>query len=222
MINRVELAQYMDHTLLKPDATPKEITQLVEEALQWHTYAVCINSAYVKLASQVRDGSHDLKVAATIGFPLGQSNTVSKIVETQEAIAEGADEIDVVWNLGWYLGGDRQAVQNDIKAVVKAAGSVPVKVILETARLTPEQIQDGSRLAVEAGAHTVKTSTGFGFSGASVQAVQLMRNAVGPKIGVKASGGIHSYQEAINLIEAGATRLGLSKTLSVLQEAPMG
>lgn len=220
-MNRLELAQYMDHTLLAADATRRDIDQLVQEALNLNTYAVCVNSGYVHVAAQARGNAHALHIAATIGFPLGQSSTPAKVAETRQAIHDGADEIDMVWNLGRFLSDDHAQVEDDIAAVVAAAGTVPVKVILETARLTADQIQQGARLAVRAGAHTVKTSTGFGFPGATRDAVELMRQAVGPSVGVKASGGIKTYADAIAMIEAGATRIGLSKTGAVLQEAPL-
>jgi len=214
-----ELAQYMDHTLLLPDATVDDVETLVREALEWNTYAVCVNSGYVPVVARARSTHKDLHIAATVGFPLGQCLTEAKVAETRSAIDYGADEIDMVWNLGQFLSGNYPQVMDDIQAVVKAAGSIPVKVILETGRLTPEQIRQGAKIAVQAGAHTVKTSTGFGFSGASSEAVTIMRQTVGPSIGVKAAGGIRTYHDAITLIEAGASRLGLSKTGDVLKEA---
>lgn len=218
-VNRTTLAQYLDHTLLRPDATVDEIRQLVEEALEWGTYAVCVNSGFVPEARQVR-GTAKLAIAATVGFPLGQMLSEAKVDETRRVIEAGADEIDVVWNLGRYLSGDFDRVTDDIHQVVEAAGSRPVKVILETGRLTPEQIRHGSKLAIEAGAHTVKTSTGFGFGGATTEAVRLMRQTVGPNHGVKASGGVGNYGDALAMIEAGASRIGLSKTGQVLAAAP--
>lgn len=221
-MTRTELARYLDHTLLKPDATVGDIRKLVEEALAWDVYAVCVNSGYVPEAARIRGAHTSLAIAATIGFPLGQMLTEAKVAETRLASEAGADEIDVVWNLGRYLSGDLDAVSEDIRRVVDVAGSIPVKVILETARLTPEQIRHGSQLAIDAGAHTVKTSTGFGFGGATVEAVRLMRETVGPSFGVKASGGIGTYGDAIAMIEAGASRIGLSKTGAVLEGAPPG
>lgn len=218
-MNRKTLAQYLDHTLLRADATPSEVRTLVEEALKWDCYAVCVNSGYVPTAVEARR-SANLRIAATVGFPLGQMLPLAKARETAYAIEAGADEIDMVWNLGLYLSGQFQQVADDIAAVVREAGVTPVKVILETARLTPTQIQEGCRLAVSAGAKMVKTSTGFGYDGASLTAIRLMRQTVGPEIGVKASGGIASYDDAMAMIDAGASRIGLSKTQKVLDEAP--
>lgn len=220
-MTRDELARYLDHTLLLPDATAKDIEQLVHEALIWNTYAVCVNSAYVAQALKTRSGPHTLKIAATVGFPLGQSLTQAKVAETIAAIEAGADEIDVVWNLGLFLSNDRSGVYDDLHRVIQAAQHIPVKVILETGRLTPDQIRIGAQIAVDAGAHTVKTSTGFQFGGATIEAVSLLRQTVGPTIGVKASGGIRTYEDAIHMIAAGATRIGLSKTEAVLARAPL-
>ena len=219
-MKRHDLARYLDHTLLKADATTADIDRLVAEALQWNTYAVCVNSGYVAQVRHLRGAVESLHIAATVGFPLGQASTDAKAAETRAAIQAGADEIDMVWNLGRFLSDEWDAVTDDIRAVVKAAGSVPVKVILETARLDERQMAEGARLAVEAGAHTVKTSTGFGFPGATLKAVATLRQAVGPNIGVKASGGIRTYQDALSMIEAGATRIGLSQSVAILEAAP--
>ncbi len=220
-MKRQELARYLDHTLLKADATTAEIDRLVEEAIQWDTYAVCVNSGYTARVRDLRGDYARLHIAATVGFPLGQAATDAKVAETRAAIASGADEIDLVWNLGLFLSEQFEAVTADIREVVSAAGPVPVKVILETARLDAGHMAHGAHLAVAAGAHTVKTSTGFGFPGATVDAVKTLRQAVGPNIGVKASGGIRTYDDAIAMIEAGATRIGLSQTVAVLKAAPI-
>ncbi len=215
-MTRQELAHYIDHTLLRQDALPQEIVQLVDQALRLKTYAVCVNSGYVRQAREARREQAQLKIAATVGFPLGQSSTAAKVAETLAAINDGADEIDMVWNLGRFLSHDYTGVYGDIQAVVEAAGPIPVKVILETARLNDDQITEGAQLAVSAGAHTVKTSTGFGVAGATRDAVEILCRAVGPHVGVKAAGGIRTYKEALTMIEAGATRLGLSSTEAVL------
>jgi deoxyribose-phosphate aldolase len=219
-MNRQQLAQYIDHTLLRPDATVLDVRRLVEDARKWRTYAVCINSSYVSTAVSALGVGSGVLVAATVGFPLGQASTAAKVAETRQALDDGADEIDMVWNLGRFLSDDASFVEDDIAAVVAECGSHPLKVILETARLTSEQIARGARLAIQAGAHTVKTSTGFGFSGATVDAVRVLRQAVGKTPGVKASGGIRSYHDALAMIKAGASRLGLSGTEAVLAEAP--
>lgn len=219
-MNRRELARYIDHTLLRPDATVDEVHALVDQAMEWGCLAVCVNSGYVNQAAAFRGRQSALRIAATVGFPLGQANTAGKVAEARAAVEQGADEIDMVWNLGLFLTGDTAAVERDIHAVVDAVGNIPVKVILETARLTPDQMRRGAEAAVRAGAHTVKTSSGFGFSGATREAVEVLRETVGPTIGVKASGGIRRYHHAVDLIAAGATRLGLSQTGSILAEAP--
>ncbi len=219
-MNRRDLARYIDHTLLRPDATRDDIQKLVQEALDWGCYAVCVNSGYVRDAVQFRRGAKGLHIAATVGFPLGQANTQGKVAEARAAVEAGADEIDMVWNLGEFLSGAVEEVRADIAAVVRAVGNTPVKVILETARLTPDQMRRGAQIAVDAGAHTVKTSTGVGFSGATREAVEILRKTVGTDFGVKASGGIRRYIDAIDLIAAGATRLGISQTGAVLAGAP--
>lgn len=218
-MNQRQLAQYIDHTLLRADATREDILQLVQEALQYETYSVCVNSGYVNDAVKARAGHTTLHIAATVGFPFGQASTTAKATEARVAVDQGSDEIDLVWNLGLFLSHDEDAVYDDIQAVVEAVGGVPVKVILETARLTTDQITRGGQLAVKAGAQMVKTSTGFGFAGATQEAVKTLRTAVGPNVGVKASGGIRTYQDALAMIQAGATRLGLSGTGAVLAEA---
>lgn len=211
------LAHYIDHTLLSPTATERDIATLVKDALRFHTFAVCVNSGYVPLASRlVADKA--LIVASTVGFPLGQAATTVKVAETVYALEAGADEIDVVWNLGEFLSGDSAKAQRDLAAVVDHAAGHLVKVILETGLLTPDQIRQGAQLAVDAGAGMVKTSTGFGAPGASIEAVKILRATVGPDVGVKASGGIRTHEDAIAMIEAGASRLGVSRTEDILSE----
>lgn len=218
-LSNTELAQYMDHTLLKPEATQTQIETVIEEARQYNTASLCINPYWVKLAAQQLAQS-PVKVCTVIGFPLGANATATKVFETQTAIQDGAQEIDMVINIGALKQQQNLAVSDDIMAVAKVVheNDALLKVIIETALLTDEEKRRACQLAVAAGADFVKTSTGFSNAGATVADVKLMRQTVGPKIGVKASGGIHSAQEAYDMIEAGATRLGVSASVTILTE----
>ncbi len=210
------LARSIDHTLLKPDATKAEIETLCKEALQYGFATVCINSTWVKLAAELLKGSTTLPIAV-VGFPLGASSTQAKVFETQEAVKAGAKEIDMVIQLGALKGHDYALVLDDIRAVVEAAAPLPVKVILEMSTLTQEQKIIGCALSKAAGAAFVKTSTGFGSGGATVGDIELMRKVVGPKMGIKASGGVRTREDALKMIEAGATRIGASASISIVQ-----
>lgn len=212
-----ELAKYLDHTLLRADATPRDIEQLIEEGLNWGVMAVCINSGYVRLARNLV-GHHTLHVASTIGFPLGQMSLPGTLAEVSTAIEEGADELDVMWNLGQFLAGNFSAVAAEISAISRICRETKtlLKVILESAILTPEQIKTGTKLVVDAGADMVKTSTGFGTGGATEVAIRTMRNAAPPEIGVKASGGVRTKEDAERFIQLGATRIGTSSTQTIL------
>ncbi len=210
------LARFIDHTLLKPDATLDEITTLCEEARQYQFATVCVNSAWVGIAAELLKGSTVLPIAV-VGFPLGASSSAAKAFETREAIRAGAQEIDMVIQLGALKGHDYALVFEDIRAVVEAAKPFTVKVILETSALTQEQKIIGCALAKAAGAAFVKTSTGFGSGGATVSDVELMRKIVGPNVGVKASGGIRTREDALKMIEAGANRIGASASVSMIQ-----
>lgn len=212
------LAAYIDHTLLKPEATEKDILKLTAEAVQYHFASVCIHPYWVKLAAKELAGT-DVKVCTVIGFPLGATTAETKAFETKKAIEDGADEIDMVINIGALKSGDTEAVEADIRAVVKAAQGKLVKVIIETCLLTNEEKELACRLAVKAGAHFVKTSTGFSTGGATIEDVKLMRQTVGDKAGVKASGGIHTKAEAEAMIEAGATRIGASSGVKIVSES---
>ncbi|MEC5268223.1 deoxyribose-phosphate aldolase [Heyndrickxia coagulans] len=212
------LAAYIDHTLLKPEATEKDILKLTAEAAQYHFASVCINPYWVKLAARELAGT-GVKVCTVIGFPLGATTAETKAFETKKAIGDGADEIDMVINIGALKSGDIEAVEADIRAVVEAAQGKLVKVIIETCLLTNEEKELACRLAVKAGAHFVKTSTGFSTGGATIEDVKLMRQTVGDKAGVKASGGIHTKAEAEAMIEAGATRIGASSGVKIVSES---
>ena len=212
------LAGMIDHTLLKPDATADKIAQLCFEAKKYHFASVCVNPTNVKLCADLLKGS-DVKVCTVIGFPLGATSTEVKVFETKNALENGATEIDMVINIGALKAGDNQVVARDIHEVVettRAAGSL-VKVIIETALLTDEEKIIACLLAKEAGADYVKTSTGFSSGGATVHDVALMRKTVGPDLGIKAAGGIHSHEEAEQMIAAGATRIGASAGIKIIQ-----
>jgi deoxyribose-phosphate aldolase len=209
---------YIDHTLLKPEATEADIKRLCDEAREYHFYSVCINSSYVELAAMELSGSQT-KVCAVVGFPLGAMELNSKAFEADQACLHGATEIDMVIHVGALKEGRYEYVSNDIAAVVSVAADydAKVKVILETCLLTKEEIIKACELAVQAGADFVKTSTGFSTGGATVEDVALMRATVGEKAQVKASGGIRDIEKAKEMIAAGADRLGTSASIAILQ-----
>lgn len=213
-----ELAKYIDHTLLKPDATQQEIAQLCYEARKYGFASVCVNPTWVTLCAELLKGS-DVKVCTVIGFPLGATSSETKAFETETAIRQGATEIDMVINIGALKARDIETVAKDIRGVVKAAHAhgVIVKVIIETVLLTDEEKTIASLTSKEAGADFVKTSTGFAGGGATVHDVQLMRKAVGPQMGVKASGGVRTFEDADSMIKAGATRIGASAGVKIIQ-----
>lgn len=218
-LTRAKLAKYMDHTLLKADATAEQIDRVVAEAKRYGTASVCVNGYWVPRVAAALAGS-GVKTCAVIGFPLGAMSTAAKIAETSDAVRAGADEIDMVINIGELKAGNDDAVRADIAAVAQAAheDGAHLKVIIECCLLTDEEKVRASRLTVEGGADFVKTSTGFSTHGATVEDVALMRRTVGSDFGVKAAGGIHSAQEAFAMIEAGATRLGVSASVKILEE----
>ena len=209
------LNKYIDHTLLKPTATETDIIQLCEEAKSYDFFSVCVNSCYVSLASKMLQDS-DVKVCSVVGFPLGAMNTTSKAFETKKAIEDGADEIDMVINNGYLKSRDYDACLNDILEVKKACGTKTLKVILETCDLTKEEIIKACELCVEAKAEFVKTSTGFGKSGAQLVDVKIMKKTVKDNAKIKASGGIRDYETAINFIELGVDRLGVSAGIAIV------
>ena len=212
------LARKVDHTLLKPDATQDQIAQLCYEARKYEFASVCVNPTHVKLCAELLRGS-PVKVCTVIGFPLGASATPVKVYETETAIRDGATEIDMVINVGALKAKDFDLVAQDINEVVRvahAAGAI-VKVIIETSLLDQDEKVTACLLSKEAGADFVKTSTGFSGGGATVEDITLMRRVVGPEIGVKASGGVRSYEDAKNMVEAGATRLGASAGVKIAQ-----
>ncbi len=211
------IASLIDHTLLKAEATAPQIEQLCKEAAEHHFASVCVNPAWVALAAKHLEES-EVKVCTVIGFPLGASTSETKAFETKDAIEKGAGEIDMVLNIGALKSGQEDVVKADVEAVVNAAkGKAIVKVILEICLLTDEEIKVASRLSKEAGADFVKTSTGFSTGGATVEAVRLMRETVGPDLGVKASGGVRSLEDVEKMVEAGATRIGASSGVQIMQ-----
>jgi len=218
-----DLAQFIDHTVLKPETTPGDIDTLCEEAKAYHFAAVCVNPVWVKRAKQNLRGS-DVKVASVVGFPLGANATDVKVLETRRALRDGAREIDMVLNVGALKAGDQEFVKRDIARVAEACREVGAvcKVILETVLLSDEEKVIACRLAQQAKADFVKTSTGFGGGGATVFDVALMRETVGPKIGVKASGGIKTTEDAEEMIAAGATRIGASAGISIVSGTNQG
>jgi len=210
-----ELARMIDHTMLKPDATRADIERVCREAAEYGFASVCINTTWLPLAVQMLKGTRVMAICV-VGFPLGAAVTTAKAAETRDAIKLGADEIDMVINIGALKSGNHDLVLQDIKAVVQAAQGRPVKVILETKMLTREEKIAGCALSKAAGAAFVKTSTGFGGGGATADDVQLMRSVVGPEMGVKASGGVRSESDANNMIRAGANRLGASASIAIV------
>lgn len=213
-----EIARMIDHTLLKPDATSAQIKQICDEAKTHNFASVCINPTHVRAcAAMLKDAAP--KVCTVIGFPLGASSSVVKSYEADAAIQEGADEIDMVINIGALKDGNDELVVDDITGVVETAHSKGkiVKVIIETCLLTDAEKEKACLLAKEAGADFVKTSTGFAGGGATVEDVALMRRVVGAEMGVKASGGVRSYEDALAMVEAGATRLGASAGVKIVQ-----
>ncbi len=212
-----ELAGYIDHTLLKPTATPEDIERLVNEALEHHFYAVCVNPAHVPLAKRAI-GAAPLRLAAVVGFPLGASAPEIKAAEAALAVAQGADEIDMVMALGPAKAGDWETVLADIQAVRNAVPGAVLKVILETAFLDEAEIRQAAETAIAAGADFLKTSTGFGPRGASLEDVRLLKEVAAGRAKVKASGGIRTREDAWRMIEAGADRIGTSSGVKLVTE----
>lgn len=221
-LNRNQLAKYLDHTMLKPDATVAMIDQTVDEAIKYQTASVCINPYWVKRVHQKLAGT-GINTCTVIGFPLGATSTASKVFEARQAIEDGADELDMVINIGELKVKHDDAVMADIRAVADEVHSHQrvLKVIIETALLNEEEKQRACKLTVAGQADFVKTSTGFSTSGAQVTDVELMKQTVGDQIKIKAAGGIHSYNEAMAMIDAGADRLGVSASVKILQEADL-
>ena len=214
----MELNKYIDHTLLKPEATKEQITKLCQEARQYDFASVCVNTCYVPLAKQLLAGS-DVKVCCVVGFPLGAMDTVSKAFEAKTAVENGAQEVDMVINIGALKDKDYDYVTKDIATVVEASKPAIVKVIIEACLLTDEEKVEACKCSMNAKAEFVKTSTGFSTHGATPEDVALMKKTVGDVCKVKAAGGVRSYDDAMKMIEAGADRLGCSAGIKVMEEA---
>ncbi len=221
--NESEIARMIDHTLLKADATEKEVRALCAEALEYQFASVCVNPWYVALCAELLAGS-PVRVCTVIGFPLGATLPQVKTFEAQKSIEEGAREVDMVINVGALKSGKFEAVEADIRRVVEAAhrGNAICKVIIETALLTHDEKVRASQIAVQAGADFVKTSTGFSTGGATEDDVRLIRATIGPNAGLKASGGIRTLEDLRKMVAAGATRIGASAGVKIIQEARTG
>ena len=212
----MKLNKYIDHTLLKADASQEQIETLIEEAKKYDFASVCVNPTWVNFAAQALKATY-VKVCTVIGFPLGANTPELKAFETSDAIQNGANEIDMVINIGALKSRNFDLVERDIRAVVEAAKGTLVKVIIETCLLTDDEKVKACQIAQKAGADFVKTSTGFSTGGATVEDVALMRKTVGPDMGVKASGGARSYEDALAFIKAGATRIGASSGVAIME-----
>ena len=211
----MKINQYIDHTVLKADATFDYIKKLVDEAVENDFYSVCVNSSFIKF---IRDYNKEIRIASVVGFPLGAMAKEAKVFEAKSAIEDGACEIDMVINIGRLKSKDYDYVEDEIRQIKEAIGDNVLKVIIETCLLTDEEKVKACELSVKAGADFVKTSTGFSTGGAKVSDVKLMADTVGEKAKVKASGGIHTREEALSFIEAGASRIGASKSIEICKE----
>lgn len=217
-MDKKTIASMIDHTLLKPEATPAQVEKLCAEAAEYHFASVCVNPVYIPLAARLLNGT-GVKVCCVVGFPLGAIAPEQKAAEAASCAAMGAEELDMVIHIGAAKAGDWALVQRDIEGVVKAAAGRTVKVIIETCLLTDEEKVKACEAAKTAGAHFVKTSTGFSTGGATTHDIALMRKTVGPEMGVKASGGIRDYATAMAMIEAGANRIGASAGIEIVAAA---
>ncbi|QNU66965.1 deoxyribose-phosphate aldolase [Ruminiclostridium herbifermentans] len=214
----MKIAGLIDHTALKPDTTREQIILLCKEAIEYKFASVCVNPCYVKLCSELLK-DYSIKVCTVIGFPLGATTTATKVAEAEEAVKNGATEVDMVINVGAIKSGDYDFVRSDIAAVVQAVeGKALVKVILETCLLTEDEKVQSCIICKEVGADFVKTSTGFSTGGATVEDIKLMRSIVKPNLGVKASGGIRDYKTAKAMVDAGASRIGASASIAIVSE----
>lgn len=214
----MNIASYIDHTILAADATEEKVAKLCREASQWKFASVCVNTCWTKFCAEKLKGT-GVNVCVVVGFPLGAMSTEAKAFEAKKAVEDGATEVDMVINIGWLKDHKDAMVEEDIRQVKKACGKAHLKVIIEACLLTEEEKVRACKLSVAAGADFVKTSTGFSKGGATVEDVALMRKTVGPDTGVKAAGGIRDYETAKKMIEAGADRLGCSAGIAIVQSA---
>jgi deoxyribose-phosphate aldolase len=214
---KMDLSKYIDHTILKPNARKTDIENLCKEAIKYGFKGVCVNPSFISVASSLLKGKKPIVIAA-VGFPLGASQSSTKAFEAKEAVAAGSDEIDMVINIGALKEKEYKLVFDDIVGVVNEVNPCPVKVIIETCFLTKDEIIIACALATVAGALFVKTSTGFGEKGATVDDIKLMKSIVGNKVKIKASGGIKNYKTALEMIEAGASRIGTSSSIDIIKK----
>lgn len=211
-----DIAKYIDHTILKPNATSKQVKKICDEAKEYGFASVCVNPTHVSFVADELNGS-DVKTCVVVGFPLGTNTTCIKVAETKSVIEDGADEVDMVVNVGAIKDGNWELVESDIKGVVDAAKGKLVKVIIETCLLTDEEKVKACEISKKVGADFVKTSTGFSTGGATAEDIALMRKTVGPELGVKASGGVRDFETAKAMIDAGATRIGASAGIAIVE-----
>ncbi len=212
----MEINKYIEHTLLKADATQQQIAELCDQAKSYGFLAVCVNPCWISYCKELLADS-PVKVCAVIGFPLGATLTQAKAAEAQAAVVAGADELDMVINIGFLKSGKYEEVVDDIKTVVKAAGNKPVKVIIETCLLSEEEKRRATQAVLDGGAAFVKTSTGFSTDGAKVEDVRLLKSVVGDKAGIKAAGGVASVSDLVAMVDAGAERIGTSRGVSLMK-----
>lgn len=215
----MEIAKYIEQTLLKPASTREQITSLCEQAKEHQFHGICVNPTYLSQAKKLLQGS-DVQLVTVVGFPLGNMTPESKAFETRDALSHGADEIDMVINIAAVKNAEWELVERDIATVVTAAAPTPVKVIIETVLLSHDEKIKACQISQKAGAQFVKTSTGFAGGGATVEDVKLMRKTVGPEMGLKASGGVRDAETAVAMIKAGATRIGTSSGVEIVSGSP--
>ncbi len=220
MIGRKKLAGLIDHTNVRPTATNIDIERLCDEAIKYGFHVVCVQPCFVRLASRLIAGHSKVKVCTVIGFPFGTNTTDVKVFETKKAIEDGAEELDVVMNISMVKSGNYAYIEDELNRIMNVTRGVVFKLIIETGYLTVEEMRKVCDIAVRVGVDYVKTCTGFGPRGVSLEDVRLIKEFTGGKVGIKASGGIRTYEQAVSLIEAGATRLGTSHSLKVLEGAP--
>lgn len=216
-MTKKEIAKYIDHTLLKPDATIFDIKRLCEEAVKYKFFAVCVAPAFISYVKEILS-ENEIKIATVVGFPLGNETTKTKIFEAKEAVRNGADEIDMVINIGYLKSKNYKYVHDEISAVKSELGDKTLKVIIETSLLNNEEKIIASTIVKSAGADFVKTSTGFSQGGATKEDIELIKKVVGENFGIKASGGIRTFEQALELIKAGANRIGTSSSVKIVEE----
>lgn len=216
MVSFLKVNDYIDHSNLKPYATFEDIEILCKEAVLHKFHAVCVNPCYVKYAKALLKGS-GVKVCAVVGFPLGANSPKTKLVEASTAVSDGADELDIVWNIGFFKSGDYDFVENELKTIVSYTQGVIHKIIVETAYLTGEEKKKAVEIVINSGAEYIKTSTGFAPKGADIEDIKIWKKIAGDRIKIKAAGGIRDYQTAVEMIKAGADRIGTSHGVEIVK-----